>query len=96
MKKIYLLTLILLFNLGYSQDKEWTDLFDGKTLDGWHQYNGGEVSDSWSVENGELIFTSKNDNYSRLNDIVTDKAFTDVELSIEWNIVKGGNSGLFF
>ena len=41
--------------------------------------------------NSELTFIdgSKNDNLSRGNDIITDKKFTNFELSLEWNIVKG-------
>jgi len=31
-----------------------------------------------------------------VNDIITDKKFTNFELSLEWKIVKGGNSGVFF
>ncbi len=96
MKKILITFLILTTSIGFSQDSEWTYLFDGETLNGWHEYNGGEVGDSWSVKNGELILSSKNDNLSRGNDIITDKKFTNFELSLEWNIVKGGNSGVFF
>ena len=96
MKKTLITFLILTTSIGFSQDTEWTYLFDGETLNGWHEYNGGEVGDSWSVKNGELILSSKNDNLSRGNDIITDKKFTNFELSLEWNIVKGGNSGVFF
>ena len=96
MKKTLITFLILTTSIGFSQDSEWTYLFDGETLNGWHEYNGGEVGDSWSVKNGELILSSKNDNFSRGNDIITDKKFTNFELSLEWNIVKGGNSGVFF
>src|SRR6056300_591347 len=95
MKKTLITFLILTTSIGFSQDSEWTYLFDGETLNGWHEYNGGEVGDSWSVKNGELILSSKNDNLSRGNDIITDKKFTNFELSLEWNIVKGGNSGVF-
>ncbi|MDO7616108.1 MAG: DUF1080 domain-containing protein, partial [Flavobacteriaceae bacterium] len=28
---------------------QWTLLFDGETLNGWHQYNGEGMSDQWSV-----------------------------------------------
>ena len=96
MKKVLITFLILTTSIGFSQDSEWTYLFDGETLNGWHEYNAGEVGDSWSVKNGELVLTSKNDNISRGNDIVTDKTYTNFELSLEWNIVKGGNSGVFF
>ena len=96
-KFIYIITLILFTVVSVqSQQDEWTYLFDGKTLNGWHEYNGTDVGDAWSVQNGELVLASKNDNLSRGNDIVTDEIFTDFELSLEWNISKGGNSGVFF
>ncbi len=43
-----------------------------------------------------MVLKSKNDNVSWGNDIVTDKSYTNFELSIEWKIPKGGNSGIFF
>ena len=88
MKKLFLFFFAFIISTAYSQNSQWTYLFDGKTLDGWHKYN--------SVDNGELVLKSKNDNLSYGNDIVTDKSFTNFELSIEWKIPKGGNSGIFF
>ena len=96
MKKLSIIVLVLTTSFGFSQDSEWTYLFDGKTLDGWHEYNGDKISKNWSAKNGELVFTAPNDNLSRGQDIVTDKKFTNFELSLEWNISKGGNSGVFF
>ena len=95
MKKTLITILILTVTLSFSQDSDWVDIFDGKTLNGWHKYNG-DKTDAWYVENGELILTSKNNNASGGNDIVTDKKYTNFELSIEWNIPKGGNSGVMF
>ena len=74
-------------------DDEWIYIFDGETFNGWHQYNSDSVGSQWSIENGELVFT---DNDERLQDLLTDKEYTNFELSIEWNISKGGNSGIFY
>ena len=71
-------------------------MFDGKSLDGWHQYNSDKMSDAWSIENGELVLDSNDDNASMGNDILTEKSYTNFELSLEWKIPKGGNSGVFF
>ena len=87
---------MLISSLSFSQNSEWTYLFDGKTFNGWHQYNKDKMSDAWHIENGEIVLKSKNDNVSWGNDIVTDKSYTNFELSIEWKIPKGGNSGVFF
>ena len=48
----------LVTSIGFSQNTEWTYLFDGKTFDGWHQYNSDEIGSQWSINNGELIFTN--------------------------------------
>ena len=87
---------MLISSFSFSQNSEWTYLFDGKTFNGWHQYNKDKMSDAWYIENGEIVLKSNNDNKSWGNDIVTDKSFTNFELSIEWKIPKGGNSGVFF
>ena len=87
---------MLISSFSFSQNSEWTYLFDGKTFNGWHQYNKDKMSDAWYIENGEIVLKSKNDNVSWGNDIVTDKSFTNFELSIEWKVPKGGNSGVFF
>ena len=36
--------------------KEWISLFDGKTLNGWHQYNGSAIGEAWSVVDSTLVF----------------------------------------
>ena len=64
MKKLLIIALILTTSIGFSQDSEWTYLFDGKTLNGWHEYNGDKISENWSVEDGELVFTAPDDNLS--------------------------------
>ena len=55
MKKIFILILILTTSYGFSQDSQWTYLFDGKTLDGWHNYNNFQEENSWYVKNKFLI-----------------------------------------
>lgn len=67
----------------------WTLLFDGKSLDGWHNYLSDSVS-GWYVENGILITDGGN------NDIVSDQEYENFELDFEWSISEKGNSGVFF
>ena len=60
-KTIYILTLILSTNFSlFSQESNWTDLFNGENLDGWHTYNKNvkKKIKKWYVENGELILDS--------------------------------------
>ncbi len=75
------------------QDSDWQYIFDGKSFNGWHQYNSDVIGSQWSIENGELIFR---DNKDSKQDLITEKEFENFELSIEWNISKGGNSGIFY
>tara|TARA_B100000767_G_scaffold273609_1_gene304245 strand:+ start:18081 stop:18854 length:774 start_codon:yes stop_codon:yes gene_type:complete len=78
--------------------KEWTSLFDGKTLNSWHQYNGEGVGKQWTVEESTMVFNpEENRNYGEGGrNIVTDKEYTNFVLSIEWKISEGGNSGIFW
>ncbi len=80
------------------EDQEgWISLFDGESLKGWHRFNLVSEKSVWVAKDGLLTFdptlTTKGE-YG--HDIVTDKAFTNFQLSIEWNIAEGGNSGIFW
>ena len=43
-----------------SKKDEWISLFDGKTTNGWHYYNGGKIGDEWQVKDGTLTFDPRN------------------------------------
>lgn len=77
---------------------QWVNLFDGKTFDGWHQYNKQTMSKAWEVQDGAMVFNpEKSIKFGRqAHDIVTDKEYTNFELSLEWKISEKGNSGLFW
>jgi hypothetical protein len=77
----------------------WQLLFDGSTKNGWHVYNKGSDGAAWKVEDGALYIdtTYKVDGKRAGNgDLVTDDEFDNFELSLEWKIGKGGNSGIIF
>jgi len=71
----------------------WVSLFDGKTTNGWHTYNSDGVSQNWKVVDGALVMDPSSGAHG---DIVTDKEYTDYELSVEWRISEAGNSGIIF
>lgn len=76
---------------------EWQSLFDGETLNGWHRFNRKGVEPIWKAENDILSFEpSLRPEGDYVHDIVTDEEFTSFQLSIEWNIAEGGNSGIFW
>ena len=74
---------------------EWVDLFDGVSFKGWHQFNRTEMSEAWIIEDGAMVLPDGTGS-GKGDDIVTDSEYTNFELSIEWKISKGGNSGIFW
>lgn len=76
--------------------KGWISLFDGRSLAGWHRYNHpGEKVTNWKVEDGALVCLGSNGT-SGSGDIVSDQKFENFELSWEWKVDKGSNSGVFY
>ncbi len=76
-----------------SSDDGWVSLFDGKTLRGWHSFNSDTLT-GWIVSDGCL--TGLGEGGDLTGDLVTDKEFKNFELSLEWKISQGGNSGVMF
>lgn len=77
----------------------WINLFDGKTLNGWHSYGKLKPGNSWVVEDGAIHLDASNkEGYQSQSggDLVTDQSFKDFDLQLEWKISKGGNSGIIF
>ena len=68
----------------------WKLLFDGKSLAGWRGYKT-EAPNGWSVQNGALVLEA-----GRKGDLVTQQQYGDFELSLEWKISEGGNSGIIY
>lgn len=71
----------------------WILLFDGKTLTNWKSYNDKPV-DGWEVVNGELI--NKKEGAQNHSDLITEKQYDNFELSFDWKIGKGLNSGVVY
>lgn len=74
----------------------WQLLFDGKTTNGWRGAHKEAFPEfGWKVEDGQLIVL-KSDGSESTNggDIVTDGEYTAFELSVEFKITEGANSGI--
>jgi hypothetical protein len=67
----------------------WRLLFDGRTLDGWRGYRQEEPR-GWEVVDGMIRRSGPG------GDIVTDEIFHDFELTADWKVEEGGNSGIFY
>ena len=75
----------------------WQLLFDGKDTSGWHGYNG-QSTKSWVTEDCALKTVGTEGNYGsdKRADLVTDREFTNFEISIDWKATRGGNSGIMY
>ncbi len=69
----------------------WELLFDGNSMDAWRNYKKESLSSGWKVSDGAIVRHDKG-----AGDIVTKKKYKYFELSLEYNISDGGNSGLMF
>jgi Domain of Unknown Function (DUF1080) len=70
----------------------WELLFDGKDLAGWHNFKSDGVKPGWQVQDGTLACVDPKD----AGDIVTAQQFDWFELELDYNISKGGNSGIMY
>ncbi len=69
----------------------WELLFDGSSLNGWRGFGKPEApTQGWMVEGGWLKHRAGGGG----GDLITRKVFTDFDLSFEWQIAPGGNSGV--
>ena len=65
-------------------------MFDGKTLAGW-KLRDPKKKNGWAVVNGELAVVDPKDNA----DLVSEQAFQDLKLHIEFNVEPRSNSGVY-
>lgn len=97
MKNTLLITFAIFLMCSCSSDQQWTYLFNGENLDGWHIYlKGKENFNGWYVSEGVLVFEPANRTDPANADLVTDQQFTNFELELEWMISEKGNSGVFW
>lgn len=78
-----------------SNDSEWINLFDGKSLAGWHGFNKTVEVSNWIIQDSALVClgASKSD-YG--GDLVSDTEFDNFELTWDWKVDKGSNSGVMY
>lgn len=76
----------------------WVLLFDGKDFDGWRKCNATEMASNWTIDDQAMkVGRSQPLGRGQRGDILFGlKEFRDFELSIDWKIEKGGNSGIFY
>jgi hypothetical protein len=77
-------------------DNNWVSLFDGKSLAGWHGFNRkGEQVKNWEIEDSALVcLGAAKDAHG--GDIVSDGMYDNFELTWDWKVNKGSNSGVMY
>lgn len=87
----------------------WRDIFDGETLAGWRNYGGdANAVRKWEAEDGELALVQSGlfPMWDMIKSAVFGgpggdliyyrETFQNFELSLQWRISPGGNSGIFY
>ncbi|MDR8389913.1 DUF1080 domain-containing protein [Aliifodinibius sp. S!AR15-10] len=76
------------------QKNGWELLFDGMSTESWRSTHSQEFpKEGWRVENGILSFVPVENGHGG-GDIITKKQYANFELSLEFKIERGGNSGI--
>ena len=84
-----------------AEQEGWIELFDGKTLKGWHvssktghsRASQNTSGGKWVVENGAIV--GSQDIPGNGGIVITDEQFGDFEVVLEMNNDFGPDSGLF-
>jgi hypothetical protein len=75
----------------------WKLLFNGTNTEGWHTYLQKDASAAWKVQDGALALDqAAKKNGAPGGDLVTNDEYENYELTLEWKISEGGNSGIIF
>lgn len=81
-----------------SLEKDFTELFDGKSLSGWHtnkQKIGHGTGGHWQIEDGALTGEQDPPGSGNGGILMTDKKYGDFELSLDLKPDWGVDSGVF-
>jgi hypothetical protein len=72
-------------------------LFDGKTTDQWRGYGKTDFPKGWVIDDNAIhCIGSGKGEAGQGGDIITKEKFKNFELTLEWKISEGGNSGIFY
>ncbi|GAA4320898.1 DUF1080 domain-containing protein [Mucilaginibacter gynuensis] len=95
-KGIYVVDLVPNHINTYEKADGWKLLFDGKTSNGWHSARANAFpAKGWDISNGTISVQPSNGAESTNGgDIVTNGEFKAFDLSFEFRLTEGANSGL--
>ena len=80
----------------YEKKDGWRLLFDGKTSKGWKSAKGNNFPQKgWAIENGAMnVMASGGGESTNGGDIITNDQFAAFDLSFEFKLTPGANSGI--
>jgi len=100
-KIVPLITLFLLVSLVYAQDNTltpqekaegWVLLFNGENFDGWSAPQGTAPDSVWKIEDG--VFSLRAPDDGQQMDIIAPALYSDFDLTIDFKLTAGANSGI--
>lgn len=76
---------------GSSTKMEHETLFDGSSLDHFRGYKSDEIGAGWKIDGDALMFDG-----SGGGDLMTKKSYENFELTFDWKVTPGANSGIMY
>jgi hypothetical protein len=70
----------------------WQLLFNGKDIEGWHNFKATTIKPGWQVKDGTLACVDPHN----ASDLCTKEQYDWFDLQLDYNISEGGNSGIIF
>jgi hypothetical protein len=84
----------------YAKDKDgYITLFDGETFAGWRGYGMDTIPGRWVIEDSAIKVNGSGQGEAHAangGDIIFARKFKNFELSFEWKVAKGSNSGILY
>lgn len=77
--------------LSHQNMGQWVDLLSSENASSWISVGSDHLNSAWTFNDGVLALQNPGG-----GDITNGIAYDNFELRLEWNISKGGNSGIFY
>ncbi|MBK5279329.1 MAG: DUF1080 domain-containing protein [Bacteroidia bacterium] len=74
----------------------WELLFDGSSFAGWKRFNQDTIGPLWSVQDDMIVCDGRGLGEDAGGSLTTLKQYGNFELTIDWKITPGGNSGILY
>jgi hypothetical protein len=84
----------------YQADNDgYITIFNGKDFTGWRGYGREDIPSKWIIEDDAIKINGSGDGEAQGSDggdIIFSHKFKNFELTIDWKVAKGSNSGIFY